>query len=186
MKHWLLLTGLSWTLAAVPPGPPLVGLGRPVQAGSGWRSATGLRVGSAAPAFRLQNLAGQPVSLADFRGKVVYLDFWYSGCRPCLAEAPAAARLRRQFRHRAVVFVGISVDTQVELWRRTVAEHALDGPGTVHLLDPEGYRAVRPYGIQGYPTYWIIGRDGRIWYGDAPRPSEEPQQLLAQALAARP
>ncbi|MDO7852311.1 TlpA family protein disulfide reductase [Hymenobacter convexus] len=123
-----------------------------------------------APAFRLQDVAGKAVALQDFRGKVVYLDFWFSGCGPCLAQAPAAQRLNQRFKGKDVVFLYISTDAVVETWRASIVSHKLDGPNTVHLLDPEG-RAFRAYRAQGYPTYFLIGRNGELLQRAAPRPS---------------
>lgn len=143
--------------------------------------------GVVAPAFRLMDTAGKAVSLSDFRGKVVYLDFWFTGCHACMAEMPAAAQLRAQFRGRDVVFVGISIDTYVEGWKQTVAEHALGGPGSVQLLDPQGKYATRAYGVSGFPTYMVLGRDGRVLDSNAPRPSNNARVVrkLERALAAQ-
>ena len=153
-----------------------------------WRNNTPLQVGSLAPAFRLSNADGKAVTLQDFRGKVVYIDFWYSSCRPCLAEAPARQELKKKFLGRDVVFLYISIDQGTALWRRTIARFALDGPNSAHLQDPEGWLAARPFQVPSYPSYWIIGRNGRIRRGEAPRPSAGPATVLAleQALAEKP
>lgn len=146
-----------------------------------------LPTGVVAPAFRLMDTTGKAVALSDLRGKVVYLDFWFTGCHACMAEMPALTRLRTRFRGRDVVFVGISIETYVEGWKQTVAEHALGGPGSVQLLDPQGKYAARAYGVQGFPTYMVLGRDGRVLDGNAPRPSAAfgVARELEQALAAK-
>lgn len=145
-----------------------------------------LKTGDPAPEFRLPNLANKAVALSDFRGKVVYLDFWFSGCKPCLAEAPATRQLQRQFRGRDLVFVSISVDSQDELWLRTIKDNRLAEAGAVHLLDPGRYRAANAYRIDGFPAYLIIGRDGRILNSNPPRPSQKgASQALNQALASK-
>ena len=151
------------------------------------RQTGGLKKGQAAPDFRLQEASGATVSLRELRGKVIYLDFWYSGCRPCLAEAPAAGELKRTFLGKDVVFVYISIETVIESWREVIAKHALASPNSVHLFDPEGWHAARAYGVQGFPTYMIIGRDGRVINGMAPRPSDGKKTVAAleQALAAK-
>ncbi|WP_180754515.1 TlpA disulfide reductase family protein [Hymenobacter sp. DG01] len=153
-----------------------------------WRSTAGLQAGSQAPDFTLRDATGKNVSLHDFRGKVVYLDFWYSSCAPCLAEAPAARKLKKQFQGRDVVFLYVSVDRKAEDWQRALAKYPLTGPTSVHLLDPGATQAAAAYGVGGYPNYWVIGRNGRIWRGGAPRPSAGPEiaALLEQALAAQP
>ncbi|GAB2782443.1 peroxiredoxin [Hymenobacter luteus] len=151
-----------------------------------WRSTAGLQAGSLAPDFTLRDASGKNVALHSFRGKVVYLDFWYSSCAPCLAEAPAAARLKKQFQGRDVVFLYVSVDRKAEDWHRALAKYPLTGPTSVHLLDPGATQAAAAYGVGGYPNYWVIGRDGRIYRSAAPRPSAgaETVTLLEQALTA--
>lgn len=151
------------------------------------RATVPLQVGNQAPDFRLTDADGKAVSLRDFRGKVVYLDFWYSHCAPCLAEAPAGITLKKQFLGRDVVFLYVSIDGDANLWHRTIARHALASTNSVHLLDKEGWQAARPFQVAGYPSYWIIGRDGRIRRGDAPRPraGAETVAALEEALAAK-
>ncbi|UPL50668.1 TlpA family protein disulfide reductase [Hymenobacter sublimis] len=153
-----------------------------------WRVTGGLQPGQLAPAFALRDGQGQTVTLADFRGKVIYLDFWYSSCAPCLAETPAAVKLKKQFLGRDVVFLYISVDRKATDWQRALAKYPLTSPGSVHLLDPGGEKASSAYGVSAFPSYWIIGRDGRIWRGGAPRPSAgtETVAALEQALAQKP
>ncbi|WP_162910579.1 TlpA family protein disulfide reductase [Hymenobacter oligotrophus] len=149
-----------------------------------WLTMAPLQRGSPAPLFSLLDAAGKPVALHDFRGKVVYLDFWYSSCAPCVAEAPASAQLKRHFAGRDVIFLYVSVDKRPEDWRKALTRHALMGPTSVHLLDPSGSGVAARYGVSSYPSYWIIGRDGHIWKSVAPRPSsgENIIEALEQAL----
>jgi peroxiredoxin len=151
-----------------------------------WRSAT-LPKDQPAPDFRLMDATGKAVAMRDFRGKVVYLDFWYSGCRPCLAEAPAADKLKQQFVGQDVAFVYVSTETSVDAWKLAVEKHHLSSTNSVHLIDPEGWHAARAYHVVGFPTYMIIGRDGRIWQTEAPRPSDGAATVsaLEQALASK-
>lgn len=130
-----------------------------------------IRPGQPAPAFTLVNNEGKKVSLSDLRGKVVCLDFWGTWCGPCMKEMPASAELRKKFEGRDVVFVYVSVGDQEAKWQQVLAAEHLTSPASVHL------RADNPemptsYQVSAYPTYWLIGRDGRIIAGHAPRPSE--------------
>jgi peroxiredoxin len=151
-----------------------------------WRT-TILHKGQPAPDFRLMDTSGKAVALRDLRGKVVYLDFWYSGCRPCLTEAPAADKLKQQFLEKDVIFVYISTETNVDRWKQAVEKHHLASANSVHLIDPEGWHAARTYHVVGFPTYMIIGRDGRIYKTEASRPSDGAVTVAAlqQALAMR-
>ena len=172
------LTSWAQPAALVPDGKPLPASKLPV---------VPLTKGQPGPDFRLMDTSGRAVALRDLRGKVVYLDFWYSGCRPCLAEAPAAAKLKQQFASQEVVFVYISIETNVNNWQQAVKKNALAGPASIHLLDPEGNYATRAYHVEGFPTYLLLDRQGRVWDGNAPRPSDGARtvQAIEQALATR-
>ena len=139
-----------------------------------YRRLLPLLPGQPAPDFTLRDEAGQLVSLHDFRGQVVYLDFWASWCGPCIAEAPATARLRQQFAGRDVVFLAVSIDQQPDAWRNALDRFKLRGPNVRHLLDPQHFEAgsLKAYEVRGVPTYWLIGREGQIIQGHAPRPSD--------------
>ncbi|WP_210517460.1 TlpA family protein disulfide reductase [Hymenobacter terricola] len=146
-----------------------------------YRRLLPLQPGRLAPDFTLRDEADQPVSLHDFRGKVVYLDFWASWCGPCVAEVPATARLRQQFAGREVVFLAVSIDQQPAAWRKALDRLNLRAPNARHLIDPHTFDAasLRAYEVRGVPTYWLIGRDGRIVQGNAPRPSDSEKATAA-------
>jgi len=141
--------------------------------------------GQPAPAFTLPDAAGRPVALSDLRGKVVYLDFWASWCSPCLAEMPASNALRRQFAGRDVVFVYISLDRQSAAWQQAVATHQLAGPNSLHLRADQEFASpvAQAYGVQSIPSYWLIGRDGRLVQKNAPHPSAGNRAVAALEAA---
>jgi peroxiredoxin len=144
-----------------------------------------LKAGQPAPAFTLLNDQGKKVSLADFKGKVVYLDFWASWCAPCLAEAPASAQLRKHFEGQDVLFLCVSIDSREGAWQKSLAAHSLRSASSVHLRDEGDWEAAtaQSYLIKSVPNYFIIGRDGRLLHLNAPRPSDAmAQTLLEQAL----
>jgi peroxiredoxin len=112
-----------------------------------------------APDWTLKDVDGNPVSLSQFRGKVVVLDFWATWCPPCRTEIPGYIALQRKYGVDGLVVIGVSVDT--------------DGPGPVKKFIKEmgiNYTIVMAddtiqdkYGpLQGYPTTFIIDRDGLI------------------------
>jgi thiol-disulfide isomerase/thioredoxin len=148
-----------------------------------YRRALAVVPGQPAPAFTLLDNTGKKVSLSEFKGKVVYLDFWGSWCHPCLNEIPASHELAKKFAGRDVVFVYIDVDDKEEKWQQTLAAKYQPVPGSVHLRSPDN-AVPAAYNVQSYPTYWVIGRDGRIVSTRAPRPSggAETVALLEQAL----
>lgn len=137
------------------------------------RAQAAVLVGQPAPAFALLDDKGKSVALSDFRGQVVYLDFWASWCGPCLAEAPAGAALKQQFQGRDVVFLYISIDQNADAWHKALTQHPLTGPNSIHLLNQKSWpgSAGDQYLASAIPSYWLIGRDGRIRAAHAPRPS---------------
>lgn len=136
-----------------------------------------------APGFTLADHTGKAVSLADFKGKVVYLDFWGTWCAPCLAEMPASNALREQFAGRDVVFVYVAVNSPEARWQRVIAEDHLISPNSVQVRSPDS-QVPNAFGITHYPTYLIIGRDGQVLQAAAPRPSAgvETVAVLERAL----
>jgi peroxiredoxin len=143
-----------------------------------------LGAGQVAPAFTLTDDKGRNVSLADLRGKVVYLDFWGTWCKPCLAEMPASRHLKEKFAGRDVAFVYISVNDPEEKWQRILTEAQLTSPTSVHLRARDSQIA-ELYDVRGFPSYYLIGRDGRIILPHAPRPSaaKEAAAAIERALA---
>ncbi len=142
-----------------------------------------LTPGNPAPDFTLTDINGETVSLSDFRGKVVYLDFWASWCGPCMREVPHAKELKKRMADQNdLVFLYVSIDTDEQAWRNTVAEHQMQG---VHL-NVSGAREGAPvlYNVKGVPTFFIIGRDGMIYDNRPPRPSNPlVDEVLLSALA---
>jgi thiol-disulfide isomerase/thioredoxin len=117
--------------------------------------------GSFAPDFSLQDLQGNTVFLSDFRGKVVYLDFWASWCHACLQQTPYIKELKQQLNDQDVVFLYVSVDKNDEAWRNMVAKKALPG---VHLRIPDGIDSeiAKQYNIGGVPLYFMIDQEGKF------------------------
>ncbi len=142
-----------------------------------------LSPGKPAPDFTLTDITGNQVSLSDFAGKVVYLDFWASWCGPCMREVPFARELKKRMAdHPDLVFLYVSVDTDEAAWRRTVAQMQIEG---VHL-NVHGFSHLVPtqYNLKGVPTFYLIGRDGKIFDNRPPRPSNPTiDQVLKAALS---
>lgn len=111
-----------------------------------------------APAFTLAGVGGKTVSLKDYKGKVVLLNFWASWCAPCREEAPALEKLWSDYKARDFVVIAIAADRRPETARRFVSKLGLSFPA---LFDPEG--TVRKlYEVTALPTTYLIGKDGKI------------------------
>ncbi len=127
-----------------------------------------------APAWKLADLDGKPVSLADFKGKVVILDFWATWCAPCRDEIPGFVELQKKFADQGLVVVGVSMDQEGAAFvQRFVKEHGVTYP--VVLGNPEVAAAYD--GIDALPTTFIIDREGKVVKGH--RGFTEPAKFAA-------
>jgi thiol-disulfide isomerase/thioredoxin len=141
--------------------------------------------GTPAPMFKLPDTANNLRSLSDFRGKIVYLDFWGTWCEPCQKEIPSLLKLEKKFEgDTSVAFVSISIeDKQKAHWKDFIHEKTLNGT----QLYAEGRffsEAAEAYGISAVPTFMIIGRDGKLIDPGAPEPSSgKAEDAIRAALA---
>lgn len=113
-----------------------------------------------APAFALTDIKGQAYSLADLRGKVVVLNFWFIGCAVCQQEMPELKQLVADYQANPnVVFVSFAREEANRL-RRYVASKG-DFGFAVLALPPA---LAQGFGITGYPTTAVVDREGRYTY----------------------
>jgi thiol-disulfide isomerase/thioredoxin len=103
--------------------------------------------------------AGRKLTLADFRGRVVLLNFWATWCVPCVEEMPSLDRLQAKLSGRSFAVVAISVDRQgLDLVRPFLARTQIQNLDT--YLDPPG-ASMRAFGVRGLPTTLVIDQEGR-------------------------
>ncbi len=127
--------------------------------------------------------SGQTVSLADHRGKIVFIDFWASWCPPCLLSLPAYDEMYRQIDSAEFEIIAINVDEDTEDGLYFLEDHPVSYPV---LADPEGDIGI-PYGIRTLPVSYLLDRDGYIIQsfrsfkaGDEIELKQEIQTLLQQ------
>ena len=115
--------------------------------------------GKAAPSFTLQDLNGKPVSLSDFKGKVIVLDFWATWCPPCVIEIPHFIELYEQYKDQGFAMVGISLDREgISVVKSFVRKYQINYP----ILMTDG-QVDRVYGgITAIPTTFVIDSAGNI------------------------
>jgi peroxiredoxin len=106
--------------------------------------------------FTLPDPAGKKVSLKDFRGKLVLLNFWASWCGPCREEMPAMERLYQEFQNQGFVVLGVNVRDKTEDALAFIKELKVTYP---IVFDPTG-RWLLAYGAWGLPNTYLIGPKG--------------------------
>jgi thiol-disulfide isomerase/thioredoxin len=136
--------------------------GQSFVSGSSGTTVYGARSGPAAPPVSGTTLTGHKLTLAQYRGHVVVMNFWGSWCTPCRAEAPVLASLDRRFSTSGIRFLGVDIrdspaTAEAFLQDFHISYPSLNDPGDEIALDFRN--TVPPAGI---PTTLVIGPDGRI------------------------
>lgn len=148
--------------------------------------ADSLQEGELALDFTGTDPNGNKISLSQFKGKYVYIDFWTTWCGPCVKETPYFEKLKEKYKDKNIAFLSVSLDDNRKKWERYVKKKGM----TAHQLFAGG-RKVPP--IHYYclierdhkyyvsiPRFVLIGKEGEIIKANAPRPSmtEEINKLL--------
>lgn len=119
-------------------------------------------VGREAEDFDLPDLRGRQQSLRDFRGQVVFLNFWASYCKPCIREMPSMERLAREYQDRGMEMVAVSLDPERANARRFLSRFLSGQRSAMTVLwDPESEVSTQ-YGTERIPETYIIDRQGEI------------------------
>jgi thiol-disulfide isomerase/thioredoxin len=108
--------------------------------------------------FVLKDEHNLPVKLADYKGKVVIVNFWATWCGPCKMEIPDFVKLYAEYKDKGLVILGVSVDDGPEQLQAFMREYRMNYP--VVQMRPEVEDAWGPF--YGYPTSFIVARDGSI------------------------
>ncbi|WP_143960198.1 TlpA family protein disulfide reductase [Litoribacter populi] len=123
--------------------------------------------GKLAVDFRLPNDKGDTIALSDLRGKVVLVDYWFTGCSACISLNSNILRpLAEEFSERSdYAMVSISIDRDHSLWKKSLASGKYSPPGAIHLntgTEEVKNDLLQKYNISGFPHVMLIDKEGRI------------------------
>ena len=141
---------------------------------SGWRP----------PPFAAGTVAGRKVSLADFLGRVVLVNFWATWCSSCPREMPVFEQLHREYAAAGLTVLGVNIKEDEQAVQRYGGKLGLSFP---LILDLDG-KITKAYGVIAVPSTYLIGRDGRpVALAVGSREWESPPaRALIEALLAEP
>ncbi len=143
----------------------------------------GMLKGSPGPDFAIQDVDGNIHKLTDFKGSIVYIDFWATWCKPCIKEIPHLEVLQEEFKGEAIKFVSISIDKEkdTEKWRNFVIENEMKG---VQLLADEEHHDIfsKNLNIKSIPRFVLLDKEGKIIDAQAPRPSDPKLKTILDDL----
>ena len=121
----------------------------------------GTTVGYKATNFSQATPEGKMVSLSDFKGKYVLIDFWASWCRPCRMENPNVVAAYNKYKDKGFTVLGISMDSNREPWLQAIKQDNLNWT-QVSDLKGWGNEVGKIYGVQGIPQNFLIDKEGKI------------------------
>ena len=111
-----------------------------------------------APAFQLGSLGGKPISLAQYKGQVVMINFWASWCGPCRQEMPVLEQLHKKYKPMGFTMLGVNVEPDSAL----AAQFLKATPVTFPILLDTKSEVSKLYSVPGMPTTVIVDRKGTL------------------------
>lgn len=136
------------------------------------------------PAFDFagKDVNGKEHRLSDYKGSVVVVDIWNTGCKPCIAEIPYMKKLENQFQGKDVVFISYSLDTDAGEWTRFLKTHNMEGNQWVNT---EAFKSsfAKNYHVRFIPRFMVFDKAGNIVDVYAPRPyNPRLEQLIGELV----
>lgn len=119
-----------------------------------------VEIGKVAPVFSYITPNGKKLGPADFRGKLLLIDFWASWCGPCRSEIPYLKEYYSQFKDKGVEFLSVSIDAKEADWRKALDAEKMDWP---QILAPDaGKEIMKSYQFSGIPFIILLDKNGKI------------------------
>ena len=131
-----------------------------------------LAVGDPAPEWTLADAKGKTHTLAEYRGRVVVLDFWATWCGPCAKVMPRLEKLQKKYGERGLVVLGVSS------WDTGDPAALMRKRGITYTLLLKGEEMAPSYGVTSLPVLYVIGTDGKIIYSHAGPDTKKLEDLI--------
>jgi len=138
--------------------------------------------GTKFPDFNEKDMAGKPLSIANYKGKVVLVDFWATWCVPCVAEMPNVIQTYQKYHAQGFEIIGVGLDRDQQTLERFIKENNVTWP---EFFDGHGFdnKLAVKYGIMGIPTSFLLDGNGTIIAKDLR--GKKLEQAVAKALAKK-
>lgn len=121
-----------------------------------------VKAGTQAPDFKMKTIDGKAFQLSKLKGRTVVLDFWASWCPDCRKDAPEVVRMQQEYGPQGVEFVGVSMDTDVEAWRKACEKYGIRYTQVSELKKFKETDIAKAYGVKWIPSMVVIDRDGKV------------------------
>ena len=122
-----------------------------------------IKAGTAAPDFKMLKPDGKKFQFAKWaKGKTVVLDFWASWCPDCRKDAPEVVRMYDAYKQHGIEFLGVSMDTDVEAWKKAIEKYGIAYPQVSELKKFKETDISKSYGVNWIPSMVVIGPDGQV------------------------
>ena len=131
--------------------------------------------GGATPPLVLNDLAGKPHRLADYRGRIVLVNFWATWCEPCREEMPAMQRLEKRFAGRPFTILAVNVGEGEARIQEFLERSALQ----LTVLRDHSSVAMKAWRARGLPASYVVGGDGRVRYSHTGELNWDDERLIA-------
>lgn len=138
-----------------------------------------IQIGNPSPDFVATDMNGKKYSLADFKGKYVYIDIWATWCGPCIKEAPFVQELEELYKEKDIYIVSLSCDADRGAWEKHMAKDNKEGN---QIILDEGSTFLEDYMILGIPHFLMLDKEGKILNAQMSRPSDPATRAYLDSL----
>ena len=122
-----------------------------------------VKAGTVAPDFKMKTPDGKTIQLSKYaKGRTVVLDFWASWCPDCRKDAPEVVRMYEKYHQYGIEFIGISMDTDVEAWKKAIEKFGITYPQVSELKKFKETDIAKAYGVKWIPSMVVVGPDGQV------------------------